>query len=96
MAKLQAFEIQVVSGAFSGKIPPHLWRTVGRASTQTGAYRHYARQWAWYHPQQNAWTGHVRIRWNGQPCAVDHVTHEISLYDPETGRQSQIPSGVAR
>lgn len=91
MPRQYPYEIQVVSSAFSGRIPEHLWRTVGRASTQTGAYRRYAKEWAWYHPQQNAWSGHVRIRWNGQPCAVDRFTREIWLYDPETGRESAIP-----
>ena len=85
------YEIQVVSSAFSGRIPTHLWKTVGRASTQTGAYRRYAREWRWYHPQQNAWSGHVRILWNGQTCAINPVTHEIWLFDLETGVERVIP-----
>ena len=90
MPRVYPYEIQVVSRAFSGKIPPHLWKTVGRASTQQGAYRRYAKEYRWYNPDQNSWSGHVRVLYKGQPCYIDRFTHEFRLYDPETGYESDI------
>jgi hypothetical protein len=86
------FEIQTVSRPFgpAEKIPPALWRTVARASTQTGAYRAYARYYRWYHPQQGAWSGHVRVRYDGQTCVVDQYTHLIYLYDPIRGIETAL------
>ncbi len=74
-----SYEVQTVSSAFAGRIPEHLWETVGRATTPRGAYRHYKREWMWYHPQQNAWSGHVRILRNGRQVIID--TYTLEMYD---------------
>lgn len=92
------FEVQTVSRPFGPmeKIPPDLWRTVARASTQTGAYRAYARYHRWYHPQQGAWSGHVRVRYDGQPCTVDAYTHLIWLYDLEAGTETELAGATQK
>ena len=75
------FEIQAVDTAFASRIPEHLWHTVGRAKTPRGAYRHYAREWGYRHPQQNAWSGHVRILLDGRPVTVEKDYLEVHYLD---------------
>lgn len=58
-------EVQICHRAFANKVPTDMWRAYGHAGTPKGAMRHYRRAYRETHPQQNAWSGHVRMLVHG-------------------------------
>lgn len=57
----RVYRVEYLSRPYAGGIP---WDDAGiayRGTSERRALREYNRLYRWYHPQQNAWSGHVRI-----------------------------------
>lgn len=79
MAKRYAFEIQVVHRPYGSmeRLPASAWQTVGRASHPVTALRRAEKERKSVTPQQNAWSGHVRILCGGQPVVIEDYGNDI-------------------
>ena len=53
--------VECLSSAYGGRIPWDRAQVAQESANQHTIIREYNRLNRWYHPQQNAWSGHVRI-----------------------------------
>lgn len=77
MARTYEFEIQAVSRAFSGRVPEHLWKTVGRTNHVVTASRTASKWRRYYTPQPGSWSGHVRVLRNGKHVVIEPNSFDI-------------------
>ena len=74
--------VQATYSAYSQEVPAAAWRDAGTARTWRVLERIYFREWRRIHPQQNAYSGHVRcVSDNG--TVLDYGTAYRVLGGPE-------------
>jgi hypothetical protein len=75
------FQLQITDGAYT-VVPDRAWKCQSTHRSVPHLRRQYRRWHRWFHPQQNAWSGHVRVVDEAGRC-VEFDGHDLIVTEFE-------------